>query len=349
MAFRDVSKNLGGNLTNRYLSRYPHYSCLGPNLHSIQLFGEVDDLDPRLISGESIPFKYSLPAPLLRMKEAPKSCEFFFGKDPGLDIVHQKARWKENIQRELALVLARKRYKDVPMIEKELQRKKKMKRLPSHVVLLSKLLEYDPCSEFDGVYNWYYSGGCLCHVAFNGQDFLLRPGGNHFDRLDAIPLSKGENVYFDPKLENTTKFYMGNKSPIYQIIANQEHGLVGIRQRRKCKILSTMESDEILRFCTVDNCKSSTATFTSIDLDGANEGNYATMDTASNVHIRSVDCSASFISKWSVPGCSDDGFDKWCCAQFGQNKDSVICINRQVIRTYDIRVCMCVLSSLLSL
>ncbi|XP_071449883.1 uncharacterized protein TAF1C-like [Hetaerina americana] len=332
---KDCLTHLGGNLPNRYLTSLPHYTCLGPNLYSKEVIQEGDEVDSQLLAGEPFPFKYTLPLPILKMKKPQKM--FLYGKDPGLEIVYQKARWKEVIQRELGGFLQHKRFKDLPLIKKELRKKGRIKHIPSSVILLSKLLEYDPDDQFDGFYNWYYYGGCLRHIDLQGNDFLLRAGGMKFDRMDAVPIKQCESIYLKADVPNITKFDFGNKSPIHQIIADKECEYVGVRQSGQCTIVSTMEISDILRFHTVNEFKSVSSKFTSIDFDDLNKGNYATMDTAGVVCLRNIDYERSHIKQWTVPSCSDDSVDKWCVVQYGQNRDSVICTNRQYVRTYDTR------------
>ncbi|PNF15884.1 hypothetical protein B7P43_G08000 [Cryptotermes secundus] len=190
-----------------------------------------------------------------------------------------------------------------------------------------KLIGRNPDEEFDGTYNWYYSGGCLDKLEVDGQVLLLTTEGKKKDQLCVLPLEMKNN--WQASLSGGSSVQSTCGHTIHQVrgMYRQDEGFVGVRLRNACHLYSLNPGLHLESM----HKATSKRPFIGLDLSPHSPGTYCTVTTSRCIQEWDINARKPVTS--SVPTEQTLG-DKWCSVSY--------CNDPQVIRVTD-RCCSFIL------
>ncbi|KAJ9583200.1 hypothetical protein L9F63_022447 [Diploptera punctata] len=169
----------------------------------------------------------------------------------------------------------------------------------------------NPDREFDGKYNWYYTGGSLATMKMGDRCFLITTFGLENDHIRAVELIDVKK-HWEPSLSHTTATCCKPDQPIYQVQGSCDTGYLCVRQRNNCHLLQLTEVLDLQRAYSI-NCDS---VFTSIALSPHKTGSSVTL--TSRREIKEREASGRIVYKHTVPLIKTLE-DDWCSISYNSD------------------------------
>ncbi|XP_017763570.1 PREDICTED: uncharacterized protein LOC108553256 [Eufriesea mexicana] len=201
-SYKRAEANLKNKLKLAFLKHHPHYLVPGYNLHSNF---SVDDFDLENVveQYQEYPYHCDLPKPLLPPAKLPRNV--LNEGDPALELVTLKSHMNSDIDRMKHYYLKHK--KELELIHKKDIKWNRTKhafiaKVPKYIANLAQIIDKDPDPYFEGVYNWYYTGGSIDYVQLHNKDILLFP---FMGELVSTPLDNVEEFFWKLQLRKAAK------------------------------------------------------------------------------------------------------------------------------------------------
>ncbi|XP_076178174.1 TATA box-binding protein-associated factor RNA polymerase I subunit C-like isoform X2 [Ptiloglossa arizonensis] len=280
-AYKRAESNLKAKLKSTFLRSYPHYLIPGYNLHNDF---SADDLDLENVveQYQDYPYYCDLPKPLLPPAKLPRSV--LNEEDPALELLTIKNHIKDDVQR--LKHYYHKHKKELGTIHKKdikWNRRKNVvtTKIPKYVTEIATIIDMDPDPYFDGVYNWYYTGGSVNHVQLNNTSVLLFP---FMDELVAAPITNVEDFLWKPLFRRASKCNI--TGPLYELKYNINGNTCKVlgRYKNQCNFYTLSERDNKYSLIEIHE-QPSKVPFVSADLNLINTNQYCTLNVTRSITL----------------------------------------------------------------
>ncbi|OAD52878.1 hypothetical protein WN48_11255 [Eufriesea mexicana] len=261
-SYKRAEANLKNKLKLAFLKHHPHYLVPGYNLHSNF---SVDDFDLENVveQYQEYPYHCDLPKPLLPPAKLPRN------GDPALELVTLKSHMNSDIDRMKHYYLKHK--KELELIHKKDIKWNRTKhafiaKVPKYIANLAQIIDKDPDPYFEGVYNWYYTGGSIDYVQLHNKDILLFP---FMGELVSTPLDNVEEFFWKLQLRKAAKCELSGS--LYELKHNISVDTCRYKQHCNFYVLSVHNSKCNL---TEIHTQTSKIPYISADLNPINVNQY---------------------------------------------------------------------------
>lgn len=313
----DFYKDIHARFSKDFSIKFPHYAVPGLNAHC------DEDLERVIYS----PYKYTKPIPYL--PPASVSVEVWAGSDPATDLLRKKLQWRADLDiQKRYYTRAKKEKKLRDTLKTIISSKKKIWDMLPRDAHFVELFASNPDDEFDGIYNWYYTGGCLDTMKINDKHMLLSTHGQKSDELRVIKLKRRKKCW---KPSSTVVTQQCTPDiPIYQIRGSCDTGHLCVRQRNDCHLYSLTEE---LTLQHIHSTECDTA-FTGVDVSPHTAGRYATV--TSRRLVEEWDASGRRTYRYST--CLDNRLeDRWSCVSYSDDPHGLVLADRNSVYVLDKR------------
>ncbi|XP_069700634.1 uncharacterized protein TAF1C-like isoform X2 [Periplaneta americana] len=300
---------------------YPHYLVPGHNLNSEIL--EEDE-------GGSVGFSYTCEHPLPFLPPAATSEIVLKGEDTAMELVKKKRLWNSRIRMYKNLFKNAKRTKEFcGTLQNIISSPKGLGYMSYQEASFVQLVTENPDEEFEGAYNWYYTGGCLDQMTVGNKVMLLTTDGAKGDKLCAVPLFYKSKWKASLRNAQTSNPRVGDR--IYQLcsISKNEEGFVGVRLRYECHVYSL---DSSLQLKHVHKATSKSP-FVGVDV---NSKKYCTITTKRYVQLWDINSSKHFAHGSIINNKSLA--DKWCSISYTNEPNNIMMTDRCCTHMLDERI-----------
>ncbi|XP_012147864.1 TATA box-binding protein-associated factor RNA polymerase I subunit C-like [Megachile rotundata] len=278
-AYKRAEANLKDKLKPTFLKHYPHYLVPGYNLHN-NLFVDEADLEIIVEQYRDYPYHCDLPKPLLPPARLPRSV--LNEEDPVLELVTVKNHINDDIKRMKHYYS--KHEKDLKLIYKKDVQWKHDKgtdtaKVPKYLADLAGTMDKDPDPYFEGVYNWYYSGGTLDYVQYHDKNILLFP---FMGDLVSAPIENVEEFLWKPLLQKGAKCELDGTLYELKHIINKDTCMILGRYKHHCNFYTLSEYDNKCNLTEI-HMQPSKVPYVSADLHLINKNHYCTASAKRSV------------------------------------------------------------------
>lgn len=333
-AFTRAKSHVKSKLKGVVLNQCSHYLIPGHiknNLNQMQ-----DENFSALLNSEMFqeyPYNCDLPKPLLPPSKIKRDNK----EDPSLQLLHIKAKIEDDVDRYLKF--GKKNFKSLDKNDKNNSKlteeiKKDKITLPNYVQKTAEILECDPDPDFNGSYNWYYSGGTLNGIFYGDRNILVFP---YMDELIAIPIHLKEDFSFKPDYKNAAKISMsGNPFQIVCSVSDQS-GRILTRFKNECFLYKIFNLEEKkLQLLKIKN-QSSDKPYVSVDLDPWKSENYCTVDVNRVIKIWSTKQKSHLLTGKVLSNNYLE--DNWAFIKYDECEDNILkFIDRHCVHYFDTRL-----------
>ncbi|XP_029040385.1 uncharacterized protein LOC114874863 [Osmia bicornis bicornis] len=332
-AYKRAEANLKDKLRPTFLKHYPHYLVPGYNLHNNLILDEAD-LENIIEQYQDYPYHCDLPKPLLPPARLPRSV--LNEEDPVLELVTLKNHINNDIKR-------MKQYYSKHEKELRLIYKKDVKwtstkdavttKIPKYIADLAETMDKDPDPYFEGIYNWYYTGGTVDYVQFHNINILLFP---FMGDLVSVPVVNEEEYLWKPLLQKAAKCEL--EGSLYELKHNINANACMIlgRYKHNCNFYMLYERDNKLRFTEI-HTQPSAVPYVSADLHLINKNQYCTVNVERSVTLWDI-TKMQHISSYNVFQTTVVD-DLWANIKFQlMDPDVILYVDRCCLHYLDTRV-----------
>ncbi|XP_046489637.1 uncharacterized protein TAF1C-like [Neodiprion pinetum] len=278
--------NLQGKLKNSFLNGHPHHIVPGYNLSKNPDVENYDE-DHLMNMFQEFPYDANLPKPLLPPARLPQCV--LRNSDPALQLLKIKSEIKDNVNQIIKYHETHR--KDLKVCHKTNLKWTKIGKdtvessVPRYVAKLAEIMECDPDPEFEGEYNWYYTGGSLDNLCVFDRNILLFPYANE---LVAAPLIEKPNSSWKPNLRIAGKCDL--RSTLYEVkhvvTAGRCCRILG-RQKYSCNFYSLRDDQEKLELNEIHQ-ELSELPYISADLNLIESNKYCVVNSSRSVEFKDL-------------------------------------------------------------
>ncbi|XP_017877115.1 uncharacterized protein LOC108623245 isoform X2 [Ceratina calcarata] len=294
-SYKRAEANLKNKLKTDILNHVPHYLIPGFNLHN-NFSVDNSDLENVIEQYQEYPYHCDLPKPLLPPARLPRIV--LSEEDPALELITLKNQVKSDIDRLKKYYVTHQ--KELEFIRKNDVKWKKNKnalttKLPRYISDLAELIEKDPDPYFEGVYNWYYTGGSVDCLQLNNKNILLFP---FMGELVSAPLVAAENYLWKPLLNQSAKCELDGS--LYELKHNltTDRCMVLGRYKWNCNFYILSEHDNKCNLTEIHK-QPSKIPYISGDLNPTNVNHYCLANVERRVTLWDV-TKMKHISRYTV-------------------------------------------------
>ncbi|XP_068974470.1 uncharacterized protein TAF1C-like isoform X1 [Bombus flavifrons] len=269
-SYQRAKTNLQDKLKLAFLKHCPHYLIPGYNLHST--FSAADsELENVIEQYQEYPYHCDLPKPLLPPAKVPRN--MLNEEDPALELVTLKNYVNSDIERMKHYYL--KHEKELKLIHKKDVKWNHTKgaitaKIPKYVADIAKIIDKDPDPCFEGVYNWYYTGGSIDCVQLYNKNILLFP---FMGELVSVPLDNIEDFLWKPLFEKAAKCELSGTLYELKHNVNVDACMFLGRYKRHCNFYTLSEHDNKCKLTEIHTQTSKTP-YIGADLSPINANQY---------------------------------------------------------------------------
>ncbi|XP_076245686.1 TATA box-binding protein-associated factor RNA polymerase I subunit C-like isoform X2 [Calliopsis andreniformis] len=279
-AYKRAESNLKEKLKSTFLKHYAHHLVPGYNLHSNF---SVDDVDVENIveQYQDYPYHCDLPRPFLPPARLPRMLN---EEDPALELLTTKNHIKDDVQR-------MKHYYEKHDKDLELVCKKDVKwnhtgnsvtaKVPKYIADIAEIIDMDPDPHFEGVYNWYYTGGTLDYVQLNDMNIFLFP---FMGDLVATPMVNVEEFLWRPQLQKAAKCELDGSLYELKHNVNTDTCMILGRYKNHCNFYMLSERDNKCNLTEIHR-QLSKIPYVGADLSSTDTHHYCTINAGRSVTL----------------------------------------------------------------
>ncbi|XP_008551738.1 uncharacterized protein LOC103574139 [Microplitis demolitor] len=331
--FQRAVIGLHGKIINNTLKIHVHSTTPGLNLNKTP-WVERWDVENVMNLYSPFPFACDLPKPLLPPAKTRR--HLHTNDDPATDILFTKRYIKEEMD---AILDNYQMHQNdhTSQLKKDLQWSGTYNKgetiLPRYIANLADHIEMDPDPYFEGKYNWYYTGGSLNNLCFNGSNLLIFP---YVNDLVVAPISLRENSLWKPALNNATKVNIDNTLYETRYNISTESCRLLARFKHECIFYSLTEKNGELNLIALDNKESKSTPFISADLNPIDPNQYCTFNVGRTFELCDM-VSGKCLSKGTVD-MTKVLDDSWGSIKYTSNPNIVALTDRCCLHYIDLRV-----------
>ncbi|XP_015601100.1 uncharacterized protein LOC107270526 isoform X2 [Cephus cinctus] len=306
---------LHGKLKTRYVKYHPHYLVCGYNLHNTK-YANYTDVESIMDLYQEFTFNCDLPKPLLPPAKLPRCV--LRDEDPVLELPMAKSLLQNRIDR-ITDYCEKRKNGLVRFLKKDLKWSRHYGEaratVPKYVADIAELVELDPDLDFQGKYNWYYTGGTMKTLLLGATNVLVFPYANE---LVATPIVHKESSLLKPDLKHASKYSMDGA--LYELRHNN-HGCILGRYKNQCVIYCISYIDNKVEIFG-QHKQSSPIAYISADLNSEYRNQYCTVDLDRCLSLWDINkvnpLSTNVIPQTQVLD------DKWSSIHFQQSDPNII-------------------------
>ncbi|CAL7946110.1 unnamed protein product [Xylocopa violacea] len=273
-SYKRAETNLKDKLKPAFLKHQPHYLVPGFNLHS-NFSVDDSDLENIIEQYQEYPYYCDLSKPLLPPSKLPRSV--LNEEDPALELVSFKNQVNNDIGRMKCYFL--KHEKELGLIHKKDVKWNRTKgaanaKIPKYIVDLAQTIDQDPDPYFEGVYNWYYTGGTVDYVQLHNINILIFP---FMGELVTAPFYNIEEFLWKPLLQKAAKCELdGSLYELKHNVSDDKCIILG-RYKWNCNFYILSEHDYKCNLIEIHR-QTSKVPYISADLSPINRNQYCSLN-----------------------------------------------------------------------
>ncbi|CAK9830885.1 hypothetical protein ANTRET_LOCUS7976 [Anthophora retusa] len=332
-SYKRAETNLKDKLKPTFLMQHPHYLAPGYNLHS-NFSVDDSDLENIINQYQEYPYHCDLPKPLLPPAKLPRSV--LNQEDPALELVILKNHMKSDIERLKRYYL--KHEKELGLIQKKDVKWSGTKgamtaKVPKYVADLAQIINKDPDPYFEGVYNWYYTGGSVDYIQLHNINILLFP---FMGELVSAPLVNVEEYLWKPLLQKAAKCKLD--SSLYELKhnINVDACMILGRHKKYCNFYILSEHDNKCKLTEIHTQRSKVP-YVTADLSPINVNQYCMVNVERYLTLWDITKMKPISSKTILQSTVVD--DSWGSIKFESTApDLLLFVDRNCLHYLDVRV-----------
>ncbi|KAK9304854.1 hypothetical protein QLX08_003922 [Tetragonisca angustula] len=330
-SYQRAKTNLKDKLKSIFLDHYPHHLIPGYNLHS-NFSMDDSDLENVIEQYQEYPYHCDLPKPLLPPAKVPRNV--LNEEDPALELVTLKNYLNSDKERMKDYYLKHK--KELKLIHKKDVKWNRTKniiiaKVPKYVADMAQIIDKDPDPYFEGVYNWYYTGGSVDCVQLHNKNILLFP---FMEELVCTPIDNIEEFLWKPQFEKAAKCELNGL--LYELKHTIDTSIVLGRYKQHCNFYRLSEHDNKFNLTEI-HTQTSKIPYIGADLNSINTNQYCLVNVERYVtlwdivKIKPISCNT--IMQSTVLD------DSWSSIQFQSTDPNVLSfVDRCCLHYLDIRI-----------
>ncbi|XP_076751559.1 TATA box-binding protein-associated factor RNA polymerase I subunit C-like [Xylocopa sonorina] len=332
-SYKRAETNLKDKLKPAFLKHQPHYLVPGFNLHR-NFSVDDSDLENIIEQYQEYPYYCDLSKPLLPPSKLPRSV--LNEEDPALELVSFKNQVNNDIERMKCYFS--KHEKELGLTHKKDVKWNRTKdvlnaKVPKYIVDLAQTMGKDPDPYFEGVYNWYYTGGTIDYVQLHNLNILIFP---FMGELVTAPINNVEEFLWKPLLQKAAKCELdGSLYELKHYVSDDKCIILG-RYKWNCNFYILSERDYKCNLTEI-HTQTSKVPYISADLNPINRNQYCSLNVERCVTLWDVTKMKPINSKTISQTTVLD--DSWGCIKFQSIDPNVLLfVDRCCLHYLDTRV-----------